>query len=111
MIKKGGRLHEAALRFLLDHYKHDAKKSELYFVRLVQALINSNFKKAIEVFSAYYPDYVHPLPGHILLDIGLHFYKIADFEKARICWEFAARKTGPWQSRAKLYLTRPINQK
>ena len=110
VLKKGGRLHEAALRFLLEYYKKDAKKSELYFVRLVQALINSNVKKAIEVFSAYYPDFVYALPGHILLDIGLHFYRTADLEKARICWEFAARKTGPWQSRAKLYLTRPLDR-
>lgn len=107
-IKKGGRLHVAALRFLLDHYKQDTKKSELYFVRLVQALINTNFKNAIEIFTAYYPKYVDSLSGDILLDIGLHFYRAADLEKARKCWESAARKTGPWQGKAKLYLTRPM---
>jgi len=109
-IKKGGQLHVAALKFLLNHYKNDEKKSELYFVRLVQASVNNNFKKAIEVISKYYPNYVDALPGHILLDIGLHFYRAADLEKARICWEFAARKTGRWQGKAKLYLTRQLDR-
>jgi len=109
-IRKGGQLHEAALKFLLEHYKHDGKKSEVYFVRPVQALINRDLKKTIEIFSAYYPNYVDALPGHILLDIGLHFYWASDFEKARICWESSARKTGPWQGKAKLYLSRPLGQ-
>jgi tetratricopeptide (TPR) repeat protein len=109
-IRKGGKLHEAALKFLLEHYKYDEKKGEFYFVRLLQALIGNNFQKAIEIFLAYYPNYVNALPGNTLLSIGLHFYSTADFEKAGKCLEFAACKTGPWQGRAKLYLARTLDR-
>jgi len=109
-IRKGSRLHEAALKFLLEHYKHDRKRSEFYFGRLVQAMINSNFKKTIEIFSAYYPHYADTLPGHVLLDIGSHFYKTGDLEKAGKCWESASRKTGSWQGKAKLFLAQRLDR-
>jgi membrane associated rhomboid family serine protease len=109
-IRKGGKLHEAALKFLLEHYKYDEKKGEFYFVRLLQALIGNNFQKAIEIFLAYYPNYVNALPGNTLLSIGLHFYSTADFEKAGKCLQLAACKTGPWQGRAKLYLARTLDR-
>jgi hypothetical protein len=102
--RKGGQLHEAALKFLLDHYKYDRKKGEFYFVRLIQALIGNNFQKAIEIFLAYYPNYVNALPGNTLLSIGLHFYSTADFEKAGKCLKLAAGMKGSWQGRAKSYL-------
>jgi membrane associated rhomboid family serine protease len=106
MIRKGGKLHVAALKFLLEHYSCDPKKGELYFVRLIQALIGSNFQKATEVFLAHYPNYVNALPGNILMEIGLHFYRTVHFEEAGKCFQSAALKTGPWQIRAKLYLER-----
>ena len=90
--------------------KTDEKKCELYFVRLIQALIHINFRQTVEMFSAYYPKYVYALPGDIILDIGLYFYRTADLEKASTCWEAAARKTGPWQGRAKSYLTILLGQ-
>ena len=110
IIQKGGQLHEAALKFLLNHYRGNEKKRELYFALLVQALFNNNFKKAIDTFSAHYPKYSDALPGDILMDIGGHFYGLADFEKARACWESAARKNGQWQGQAKLYLARRLGQ-
>jgi membrane associated rhomboid family serine protease len=109
-VRKGGKLHEAALKFLLERYKYDRKKGEFYFVRLIQVLIRNNFQKAIKIFSAYYPIYVDALPGNILLDIGLHFYRTADLEKAGKCLEAAACKNGPWQGRAELYLERTLDR-
>ena len=109
-IKKGGNLHVAALKFLLEHYRYDQKKGEFYFVRLIQVLTGNNFKKAIEIFLAYYPNYLNALPGNILLDIGLHFYRTAHLEKAGKCLQLATCKNGPWQSRAKLYLERTLGR-
>lgn len=103
-IRKGGKLHVAALKFLLEHYRYDQKRSTYYFVRLMQALTASDFRKAIEIFLGHYPNCVNALPGDILLDIGLHFYRTAHFEKAVKCLQSATQKTGPWQSRSKLYL-------
>jgi membrane associated rhomboid family serine protease len=109
-IRKGGRLHVAGLKFLLEHYRYDQKKGEFYFVRLIQVLTGNNFKKAIEIFLAYYPNYVNALPGNILLDVGLYFYRTAHFEKAGKCLQLATCKKGPWQGRAKLYLERTLGR-
>jgi len=110
-IRKGGRLHVAALKFLLERYKNDRKKGEFYFVRLIRVLTGTNSKKAIEIFQAYDPNYVKALPGNILMDIGLHFYRTGDLNKAENCLRLAACKNDPLQSKAKLYLARTLKLK
>jgi hypothetical protein len=102
--RKGGQLHEAALKFLLDFYKYDRKKGEFYYARLIQVLVRNNFQKAIDIFLAYYPNYVNTLPGDTLWSIGLHFYSTGEFKKAGGCLKLAADMKGPWQVNAKLYL-------
>jgi membrane associated rhomboid family serine protease len=111
MIKKGGRLHVAALKFLLEQNINNPKKSAFYYVRLVRVLARSDLRKAIKIFLAYYPKHAEALPGNILLDIGLHFFWSGDLLKAETCLRLSSDLSGPWQIKAKLYLLQTLNLK
>ncbi|MBW1847404.1 MAG: rhomboid family intramembrane serine protease [Deltaproteobacteria bacterium] len=95
---------ESAMRYFLHLHRFNLKKAEPYFTRLMQVLIKKDFKQVLELFEDYYPELTGALPGNILLKIGMHYYKRADFKKARHCFEFAIEPFGVWNAKAMLQL-------
>ena len=96
--------NEAALEHFLKLHQFNEAKEKIYFIQLLQVLMKKNFPKAIELFNEYFPKNINELPGKILLQLGCYFFENADLNKARICLEMAADKTGPWQAKSMLQL-------
>jgi tetratricopeptide (TPR) repeat protein len=96
--------NEEALIYFFNIHKFNPAKAEQYYARLVQLRIRSDFNKALELFKEHFPDFLKALPGDILLRFGLHFFKNADLQKARMCLEIASSKNGAWQPKAMMAL-------
>ena len=82
--------NEEALRYFMKLNRLDEKKSAEYYARLMGVLMKTDFPKAVKLFDERYPNDTLALPGPVLLKLGMHFYNIFDFQKARLCLEFAA---------------------
>ena len=93
-----------ALAHMLRHHRFNPVEAEPYFVRLVTALCGRDFPRAVEFVTEYFPAHLKALPGAVLLRLGTHFQRAAEFDKARFCLEFALEEEGPWRAKALLAL-------
>jgi len=98
--------NEEALEYFLKLHQFEEEKEKTYYIQLLHVLLKKNFPKAIELFTDHFPKYISELPGQILLQLGCHFFENADLNKARICLEMAASKTGPWQAKSMIQLAK-----
>jgi len=95
---------ERALWYFLRLYQYDPEKQETIFVRLIQVLMRQGFKKALGLLDDFFPKHIRSIPGDLLLRFGLHYIENSDYFKARLCFEMASEKEGPWRAKAMLKL-------
>jgi membrane associated rhomboid family serine protease len=100
--------NEAALRYFLHWYKRSSKKAADYYVRLIQVLLRTDIRQAIDVFDTYFPRHMYALPGAVLFRFGTYFYHEGEFVKAGHCLDMAAERPGPWQPKAMLLLGKTL---
>jgi membrane associated rhomboid family serine protease len=90
-----------ALKSLFEIYhEYNHEKAYYYFHRLIMTLFEADISKAASVIDITCLNYLNRLPGPVLLKLGLCYYKNADLEKARHCFELSSKHKGPWQAKA-----------
>ena len=99
--------NEAANKYLFNKYqKVDHERTAEYFNRLVTFYTKHNISEAIELVDEHFPKYLKAVEeGSVLLKLGVHYSRIMDLKKARLCLELANEKDGPWQAKAMLALS------
>jgi tetratricopeptide (TPR) repeat protein len=98
--------NETALLYHFNKYSLvQSEKTTEYFCRLVGLYTKKEISKAIELVDDHFPKYLNALRGDVLLKIGVHYARIMDFKKARLCLKLAKDKEGPWQAKAMLTLS------
>jgi len=93
--------NEQALRYFFHHYLPlQPEKAGSYYACLMNVLVKKDFSKALDLFQEHFPSFMNALPGKILLQLGIHFYRNFNLEKAMTCFQLASEKEGPWQAKA-----------
>jgi tetratricopeptide (TPR) repeat protein len=99
--------NEPGLLFLFNKYKAvNPEKAGGYFVRLLTRYVKKDMPRALSLVDDYFPAHLNLAPGEVLLKLGLHYLRIQDLKKARLCLELATQKKGPWQAKAMLFLSK-----
>ena len=92
--------NEAALTYFFELHRHNQKKREIYFRRLIQVLIKKDFSKARDFLDEQFPNFLQCLPGATLLRFGLSYLRAGYLDKTCPCLELAVEGEGPWQPKA-----------
>ena len=95
-----------ALKHFLKLNRHNESAAGEWFVKLIYATMRRDFQYAVHLVRDNHPEHLDLLSGDVLFRIGVEFYRYADYEKARLCLQLAARKKGTWQHKAMLILSR-----
>jgi membrane associated rhomboid family serine protease len=99
--------NEAANKYLFNKYQRvDHERTAEYFNRLITFYAKHKISAAIELVDEHFPKYLNTVEeGNVLLKLGVHYSRIMDLKKARLCLELANEKDGPWQAKAMLALS------
>jgi hypothetical protein len=98
--------NETALFYHFQKYALiQSERATEYFCRLVELYAKRGNPKGIDLVDEHFPKYLNSLSGDVLLKIGVHYSKLMDLKKSRLCLELSKDKEGLWQAKAMLTLS------
>jgi len=78
---------EQALLDMFHASRWQKEKAGEYYSRLMKIYMNSDFSKAVALFTEHYPDYVQTLPEATLFKLGVYHYQHYNPKEAACCLE------------------------
>ncbi|MBV5330109.1 MAG: rhomboid family intramembrane serine protease [Chlorobium sp.] len=96
---------EQALLNLFHSSRWQKEKAGEYYLRLMKIYMNSDFPKAVALFTEHYPEYVQILPEAILFKLGVHYYQHYKLNEAAWCLErIVVEHEGQFQEKSMMIL-------